>query len=198
MKNVKAKCATFSHPSEGAGEDVFERLQKALGDLASYIPMARQNPFWKARVMKYLCLGWEEWAFTNGWLDDFSFPAIEDCFESVLQELGIVAQAALLDPRLQIEAVPVDPDVTVEGDGCPSWAFPVHRHQWIKEFVEVRPATTVLLVLFQPDIVHLPEEEVMEDLRHEFGHAFLYLRDPDAKDDCAAADEEWKRCTQNP
>ncbi len=193
-----------SHFSQDAREEVFERLQKAFNDLASYIPSARQNPFWKARIMKHLCLEWEAWALENGWLDDFWFPVVEDLFECVLQELGFVAQIALLDPRLQIEAVPVDtdapvdPDVPVEGDGSPSWAFPVHRHQWIKQFVEVRPATTVLLLLFQPDILHLPKEEVMEDLRHELGHAFLYLRDPEAIEDCAAADEEWKRCTQNP
>jgi hypothetical protein len=36
----------------------------------------------------------------------------------------------------------------------------------------------------------------MADLRHELGHALLYLRDPRAKNDCSAADEEWKRCTQ--
>src|ERR1700681_1816672 len=110
MKNVRAKCAIFSHLShlsQDAREEVFERLQKALSDQASYIPMARQNPFWKARIVKNICLEWEEWAFTNGWLDDFSFPVIEDCFESVLQELGIVAQIALLDPRLQVEVVPV-------------------------------------------------------------------------------------------
>jgi hypothetical protein len=192
MKNERNKCAVFPHLSQDAREEVLEQFQKALYDQASYIPMARQNPFWKARVMKHLCLGWEEWAFTNGWLDDFSFPVIEDCFESVLQELGIVAQTVLLDPRLQIEAVPLDSDVPMEGNGCPSWVFPVHRHQWIKQFIEVRPATTVLLVFFQPDIVHLPKEEVMQDLRHELGHAFLYLRDPEAKDDCAAADEEWR------
>ncbi len=201
MKTVRSKCPIFCifSPLSRDATEVFEHLNKAMTELATYVPSARQNPFWKARVMKQLCLEWEEWAFTNGWLNDFWFPVVEDYFESVVQELGILAQTALLDPRLQIEAVPVDSDVTLEGDGCPSWAFPVHRQQWINEFVEVRPATTVLLVLFQPDMVHLPKEEVMQDLRHEFGHAFLYLRDPEATDDCAAADSEWKRrCTRNP
>src|ERR1700677_1177098 len=182
MKTANNKCAIFSHFLQEEREGV-ERVQAALSHQTRYIPMARQNQFWKARVMKHLCIQWEKWAFANGWLDDFSCPVIEDCFESVLQEIGIAAQTALLDPRLQIEAIPADPDVTLEGDVCPSWAFPVHREQWIKEFVEVRPGTTVLLVLFHPDILHLPKEEVMEDLRHELGHAFLYLRDPEAKDD---------------
>jgi hypothetical protein len=128
----------------------------------------------------------------SGWSDDYDFSEIEKCFDSAVEELGILAQVALLDPRLQIEAVPV------EGDGCPSWAFPVHLHQWIKKIVEVRPATTVLLVLFQPDIVRLPEENLVQSIRHGLGHAFLYLQDLEARDDCAAADEEWKRCTQNP
>ena len=182
----------FSHLSQDAREEVFEHLNKAMTELATYIPSARQNPYWKARVVNGVWRKWERWAFMNGWSNDYYFPEIEKCFDSAVEELGILAQVALLDPRLQIEAVPVGPDVPEEGDGCPSWAFPVHRYHWIEEFVEVRPETTVFLVLFQPDIVHLPREEVMEDLRHELGHAFLYLRDPEAKDDCAAADEEWK------
>lgn len=120
----------------------------------------------------------------------------EECFEAVLKELGTLAQIALLDPLLQIEVVLGNPDVPLKVPGAPTWAFPVHREAWIRDFVEVRPETTVLLLLFQPDIDLLPKEEVMEDLRHELGHAFLYLRDPEATEDCAAADEEWKRCTQ--
>jgi hypothetical protein len=42
----------------------------------------------------------------------------------------------------------------------------------------------------------MPREEVMEDLRHELGHVLLYLRDPEAIDDCSAADEEWERATR--
>lgn len=198
---MQAKCPIFpqlSPLSQDAREEVFEHLNKAMTELATYIPFARQNPYWKTRIVNGVWRKWDRFSFMSGWSNDYYFPQIEKCFDSAVEELGIVAQIALLDPRLQIEAVPVDPDMPGEGDGCPSWAFPVHRHQWIKEFVEVRPATRVLLVLFQPDIVQLPEEEVMEDLRHDLGHAFLYLQDPGAKDDCAAADEEWKRCTQNP
>jgi hypothetical protein len=180
----------FSHLSQDAREEVFEHLDKAMTELATYIPSARQNPYWKARVVNGVWRKWERWAFMNGWSDDYYFPEIEKCFDSVVEELGILAQVALLDPRLQMEVV------TVEGDGYPTWAFPVHRHKWIAKFIEVRPATTVLLLLFQPEFVHQPEEKLMEDLRHELGHAFLYLRDLEVKDDCAAADEEWKRCTQ--
>jgi hypothetical protein len=187
----------FSHLSQEGREQVFGRLQKAFNELATYYPMARQNPYWKTFIFKRL--DWENWAFHNGWWDDFSFPAVEECFESVVKELPTVSRIALLDPRLQIEVVPLEDDepaAPVEDPGAPTWAFPVHRQKWIKEFVEVRPATRVLLLLFQRDIKRLPKEEVIEDLRHELGHALLYLRKPKAKNDCAAADEEWKRCTQ--
>lgn len=132
-----------------------------------------------------------------GWLDNFAseFPLIEECFESVLNELG-PARIALLDPRLQIEVVLGNPDVPPKAPGAPTWAFPVHRQEWIREFVDVRPATRVLLLLFQPDIELLPKEEVIADLRHELKHALLYLREPEASDDCVAADDEWKRWTQ--
>ncbi|HEY6253084.1 MAG TPA: hypothetical protein VI685_24255 [Candidatus Angelobacter sp.] len=142
----------------------------------------------------YQHLDFEPWAFHNG-LDDYYFPAVEECFESVLKELGTLARIALLDPHLQTEVVIGNSDVPSQAPGAPTWAFPVHRQEWIKEFVDVRPATRVLLLLFQPDIELLPREVVTEDLRHELGHAFLYLRDP-ANDDCAAADEEWKRATR--
>lgn len=181
----------FSHLSQDDREEVFEHLKKGLNDLATYIPMARQNPFWKARVMKHLCLEWEQWAFTNGWLDDFSFPVIEDCFDSALRELGTVAQIALLDPRLQVEVVPVS------SDGFPVYAFfPMHRHKWIAKWVEVRPATRILLLLSKPDIEAMPREETMKALRHHLGHSLLFLQKPKAKNGCLAADEEWMRCTQ--
>ncbi len=180
----------FSHLSQDAREEVFKHFNKALNELATYIPSARQNPYWKSRVVNRIWRKWERWAFMNGWSDDYHFPAIEQCFEAVIGELGILAQVALLDPRLQIEVTPV------EGDGYPTWACLVDRYEWIKQAVEVRPATRILLLLFQPNIERMPKEEVMTDLRHELGHVFLYLRDPEAADDCAAADEEWERATR--
>lgn len=182
----------FSHLSQDAREEVFERLQKALNDMASYIPMCRQNPYWKARVVNHICVGWEGWALANGWLGDFSFPLIEDCFDSVLRELGTVAQIALLDPRLQIEVVPIS------SDGFPVYAFfPMHRHGWITKWIEVRPATRILLLLSKPDIETMPKEETMKVLRHHLGHSLLYLREPKAKNECPAADEEWTQCAQS-
>jgi hypothetical protein len=185
----------FSRFLHGSREEVFERLNKSLIELARYIPATKQNPFWKSAVMSQICRKWEEWTFMNGWSWDFDFPLVQECFESVVQQLGIVGQVALLDPRLQIEAVPVNDDMPLEEFGAPSGAFPVQKQKWITKIVDVRPATEVLLLLFRPDIERLSKDEVMDDLRHELGHAFLYLREPEATDDCAAADEEWKRCT---
>jgi hypothetical protein len=181
----------FSHLSHASREEVFGRLHKALNDLASYIPSARQNPYWKARVVNRIWRKWERWAFMNGWSDDYYFPTIEKCLESVVEELGILAQVSLLDPHLQIEVVPV-PSV-----GFPVLAFfPIQQHTWITEQIEVRPATEVLLVLSQPDIELLTVEEVTKHLKHELGHALLYLRDPKAQNDCAAAGQEWERSTK--
>ncbi len=173
----------FSHPSQEGGEEVFERL---LNDVGPYIP------YWKTLVLKRL--GWEQWPGEDDCPGDYSF--IEDCFDGALQEFGIDALSALLDPHLQIEVVPRNPDSVSKCPGAPSWAFPVHRQEWITEVVDVHPSTIVLLLLFQSDIELLPEEEVLEDLKHELGHALLYLRDPEATNDCPAADNEWERATR--
>ena len=178
----------FMHVPHGCRGDVFERLNKAIIDLGPYIP------YWKAFVLR--SFGWEQWPDENDWAEDCLFPKVEDCFGSVLQELETDARIALLDPHLQIEVVLGNPVVPSQGPGAPTWAFPVHRNDWISEFVDVRPSTSVLLLLFQPDIDLLHKEEVMEDLRHELGHTFIYLRDPDATEDCDAMDAEWKRRSQ--
>jgi len=179
----------FSHLPPGSRGDVFERLNKALSDLAAYSPTTSQNPYWKTFVFKRL--EFQDLAFSNGWMDHaFEFPLIEDCFESVLKELAPILKIALLDPRLQIEVLPLD------GGDYPTWACRVRDHESIRTKLEVRSATEILLLLSQPAIERLPREEVMEDLRHELGHVLLFLRNPEATDDCSAADEEWKRCTQ--
>lgn len=87
----------FTHLSQDERLKVFERLNIGLNELATYIPAAMQNPFWKSRVVNSVWRKWERWSFMNGWTDDYSFPAIEECFESAVDELGILAQVALLD-----------------------------------------------------------------------------------------------------
>jgi len=177
----------FSHVSPNGGDEVFERLHKALNEMAAYKPPARQDPYWKFFLFQRL--EFAPWAFHNG-LDDYYFPEAEECFAAVLKELRAPARIALLDPRLQIEVTPLD------GDDYPTWACRVRDHEWIRRKLEVRPAAGIVLLLSQPAIERLPKEEVMEDLRHELGHVLLYLRNPEAIDDCSAADEEWERATR--
>jgi hypothetical protein len=54
----------FSQLSQDAREEVFERLHTALNELATYYPMARQNPYRKTFILKHL--NWEGWAFHSG------------------------------------------------------------------------------------------------------------------------------------
>ena len=117
-------------------------------------------------------------------------PIIEECLESALREVGPITRIALLDPRLQIEAIPLD------GGEFPTWACRVGDHETIRTKLEVRPATRIVLLLSQPAIERLPREEVMDDLRHELGHVLLYLRNPEGRDDCCAAQEEWEHARQ--
>jgi hypothetical protein len=155
--------------------------------MAAPTPSAGQDLYWKFFVFHRL--EFEHWAFHNG-LDDYYFPGVEECFQSALKELGTIARVALLDRRVQIEVVPLD------GGDYPTWACRVRDHESIRTKLEVRSATEILLLLSQPAIERLPREEVMEDLRHEIGHVFLYLHNPEATDDCCAADEEWERATR--
>lgn len=181
----------FSHLSQASRAEVFERLQNALNEIATFIPACRQNPFWKTRLVNGIWKKWQRWSFMNGWTDDYDFPAIEKCFESVVEELGILAQVALLDPRLQIEVVPVS------GEGFPVLAFfPIQQHGWITEQIEVMPTTEVLLVLSQPDFDRLGIEDLTRHLKHELGHALAYLKDSDAQNDCRVADAEWDHATK--
>jgi hypothetical protein len=177
----------FSHLPPGSREEVFERLKSAIDQMAAPTPSAGQDSYWKFFVFHRL--EFERWAFHNG-LDDYYFSGVEACLQSALKELGTIARVALLDRRVQIEVVPLD------GGDYPTWACPVRSHEWIRKQLEVRPATGILLLLSQPAIERLPREAVMADLRHELGHVLLYLRNPEAIDDCSAADEEWERGTE--
>jgi hypothetical protein len=150
-----------------------------------------QAEYWKAFLV--LRVGWEQWASEKGLFDAYSFPEVEECLDEALRELGMAARFALLDRRLQVAVVPFSEDTDAV------WAyFPVHRHRRIARHVDLRTETRVLLVFYQPDVRSHSEEDMMKKLRHHLGHVFLYLQNPRAKNDCTAAEEEWKRCTQNP
>ena len=55
----------FSHLSQDAREEVFKHFNKALNELATYIPSARQNPDGKVALSTALAevgaLGIHEW-----------------------------------------------------------------------------------------------------------------------------------------
>ena len=149
-----------------------------------------QAEYWK--VFLSLHVGWEQWASENGLFNAYSFSEVEECLDAAVLELRMAARIVLLDRRLQVAVVPFS------GDTDPVWAyFPVHRRRHIARHVNLRPETRVLLVFYQPDVLSHSKEETMKTLRHHLGHAFLYLRAPKLKQDCPAAEEEWKRCTEN-
>ena len=146
----------------------------------------QQAAFWKFFITLHIDL--EE--FEQLLPDAHFFPVVEDCFETVLLELKLVGKAALLDRRLQIE---------VSHSNCPRyktpvWAyFPMYRRRRMAKEVSLEPGTKVLLVFYHPDIVARAEEYILKLLRHQLGHVLLYLQSPKAKNDCPAADEEWKK-----
>jgi len=120
--------------------------------------------------------------------DSNDSTTVEKCLDTVWRELNLDAVLALMDSRFQFEVVPFSLDTD------PVWAyFPVHRRRKIAKFVEVKPDTRVLLVIFEPDVGRLPQEETLNKLRHHIGHVLRYLRDPKSKNDCSDAVMEWKK-----
>lgn len=139
----------------------------------------KQAEYWKAFLA--LHVGWEQWALEQGLFNAYSFPEVEECLDEALRELG-----------MQVAVVPFSHNTD------PVWAyFPVHRRRQIARHVDLRSETRVLLVFYQPDVRSHSKKYMMNKLRHHFGHVFLYLRNPKLEHDCPAAEEEWKRCTQN-
>lgn len=68
-----------------------------------------------------------------------------------------------------------------------------------KDRVRVKPATRILLTLgSQMFNGRFCEEEGSGAIgfRDHLGHALLYLRDPEARNECIDADQEWKDCCQ--
>jgi hypothetical protein len=83
-----------------------------------------------------------------------SSPAVEKCLDAVLRELDSDARFDLIDSRLQLAVLPFAFDTD------PVWAyFPVHRRRRIAKFVELRPETRVLLVIFEPNVERLPYDQ---------------------------------------
>lgn len=115
-------------------------------------------------------------------------PQVEKCLDAVWRELDSDAWFDLMDNRLQLAVVPFSFGTD------PVWAyFPVRRRRRIAKFVELKPETRVLLVIFEPDLEDLPYDETMKKLRHHIGHVLRYLRGPKLKNDCSDAETEWKK-----
>ena len=113
---------------------------------------------------------------------------VEKCLDAVWGELNLDAVFDLMDRRFQSAVVPFSLGTD------PVWAyFPVHRRRKIAKVVELKPETRVLLVIFEPDVERLPQEETLNKLRHHLGHTLRYLRAPKAKNDCSDATREWKK-----
>lgn len=150
----------------------------------------QQSDYWRGFLLLNVLR--EQWALEQGLFDAYSFPEVEECLDEALRELGMAARVALLDRRLQVAVVPFSHNTD------PVWAyFPVHRRRRIARHVDLRPETRVLLVFYQPDVRTQSKEYLLNKLHHHLGHVFLWLRDSKLKQDCLAAEEEWKRCTQN-
>jgi hypothetical protein len=60
-----------------------------------------------------------------------------------------------------------------------------------------RSDTRVLLV-FRGDFESESAKTFEDHLRDHLGHVLLYLREPKANNDCAAATKEWRRCVRAP
>ena len=103
----------------------------------------------------------------------------------VLNELDTEALLRLQDPRFEVVVRP-EPDFSV-------WAyFPIHGRRLIARQLRPRRQTRVMLVFSLGGLAHDSAESFEECLRDHLGHSLLYLRDPKAWNDCAAARKEWR------
>jgi hypothetical protein len=109
----------------------------------------------------------------------------EEGLIAVLHEMTDEGLLALYDCRLQIEIR--DHDCAIV------WAyFPVHRHEWLARFVDLKPATQVLLVISASRVEDRPTSLFKKKLRHQIGHVLRYLQNPTRPNECYNATRKWK------
>ncbi len=103
----------------------------------------------------------------------------------VLEEMKPEALFILWDRRLQIE---------IRNHDCRLvWAyFPIHRHKWLKKYVDVRPSTQVLLMISADRVEERPTEMYEKLLRHQLGHILRALQNT-WPNECYHATREWKK-----
>ena len=113
-------------------------------------------------------------------------PRLQTCVRKVLGELSADALLILRDSRFEVT---VQPEA-----GHSVWAyFPIQRKRMISRKWKPRPEARVLLVLGESHFERDISKTLEEYLRNHLGHALLYLREPWANNDCAAAMKEWRR-----
>jgi hypothetical protein len=126
----------------------------------------------------YVDFRMDEWGMAE------QFPSLQSAIRRVLNELKPEALLALKDPRLEVRFVSEGYDYAV-------WAyFPIHRNRRIFKKLQPppKPETRVLLVFHA---WRKQQKDFEEYLRDHIGHVLLYLRDPKANNNCAAAEREW-------
>jgi hypothetical protein len=121
------------------------------------------------------------------WGMDKQPEPLQQSVRKVLNELTSEALLDLKDERLEV----------VVGPRERVWAyFPIHKNQprYIVKRVglTLKPATRILLMIGSDQFGDESREMFEGDLRHHLGHVMLYLFQPKASNECAAADEEWK------
>lgn len=109
----------------------------------------------------------------------------------VLREMSGEALLGLRTPKLQVVILPSFTCV---------WAFfPVgkmrkRKHTWCYLMPKVRlePAAEVLLVFGADQVQSTPKRRFEDHLRDHLGHTLLFLRDPEARNECSNAEQEWR------
>jgi hypothetical protein len=111
----------------------------------------------------------------------------------VLHELIGEALLELRTPKLQVATLPSFTTCV--------WAFfPVgvkrrRTHTWAYRMPKVRleSAAEVLLVFGSQEVQRRPKHFFEDRFRDHLGHTLIFLRDPEARNECSDAQEEWRR-----
>jgi hypothetical protein len=123
------------------------------------------------------------------WGMDEQSRRMQTCVRNVLSELVAEATLLLKDPKLEVMVLPEAAHSV--------WAyFPVrgrdpNQEVMILPDVPLKPETQILLVF---GVSRFRQETIIDfksHLRDHLGHTLLYLRDPNARNECADAWKEW-------
>lgn len=109
-------------------------------------------------------------------------PQVAACFRAVLAVMIFETLYALLDSRLQVAVVPESTHGV--------WAyFPVsYRREIVRRHgITLTPSGRVLLLVSEEHVLSRPPETTLNELAHQIGHIFAYLRNPGHVHDCEEA-----------